>query len=118
MQDIALVAGLVFLYALLSAPLARLSITGPMFFVMGGILLGDAGIDALDFGPGNEGVALLAERLGGPTQTPADMEEELGLPVLDCFASSERNTEHSTDDARAPISPSTGQVERAYVESV
>jgi NhaP-type Na+/H+ or K+/H+ antiporter len=61
MLDVAVIAGVVLLYGVGSKVLSRLWISGPMFFVGAGIILGDAGLAWLEFGPGNEGVELLAE---------------------------------------------------------
>ena len=61
MQDVAVIAGIVLLYGVGSEMLTRRWITGPMFFVGAGIVLGDAGLEWFEFGAGNDGVHLLAE---------------------------------------------------------
>ena len=61
MQDVAVIAGVVLVYGIGSEMLARRWITGPMFFVGAGIILGDAGLGWFEFDAGNEGVHLLAE---------------------------------------------------------
>ncbi len=61
MQDVAIIAGVVLVYGFGSEMLARRWITGPMFFVAAGIVLGDAGLKWFEFSAGNEGVQRLAE---------------------------------------------------------
>ncbi len=60
-QDVAVIAGVVLVFGVGSEVLARRWITGPMFFVGAGIILGDAGLEWFEFGAGNEGVGALAE---------------------------------------------------------
>jgi NhaP-type Na+/H+ or K+/H+ antiporter len=60
-QDVAVIAGVVLVFGVSSEALARYWITGPMFFVAAGIALGDAGLEWVEFGHGNEGVEVLAE---------------------------------------------------------
>lgn len=61
MQDVAVIAGVMLLYGIGSGVLSRSWITGPMFFLGAGIVLGDVGLAWFDFDAGTEGVQLLAE---------------------------------------------------------
>jgi NhaP-type Na+/H+ or K+/H+ antiporter len=60
-SEVAVVAGFVFAYALVSRRLQTTWVTGPMVFVAAGIILGEAGVGALDFGMDEGPVRLLAE---------------------------------------------------------
>jgi NhaP-type Na+/H+ or K+/H+ antiporter len=59
--SIAIVAGFVFAYALVSRRLETTSVTGPMLFVGCGILLGSSGLDILEVATDEGAVRILAE---------------------------------------------------------
>lgn len=59
--DIAIVAGFVIAYGLVSRRVEHSVLTGPMLFVTFGLLVGSAGFDVLEFGLDSSGVELLAE---------------------------------------------------------
>jgi NhaP-type Na+/H+ or K+/H+ antiporter len=59
--EVAVVAGFVVAYALVSRRLETTWVTGPMVFVAAGIVLGEVGVGALDFGMGDGPVRVLAE---------------------------------------------------------
>jgi NhaP-type Na+/H+ or K+/H+ antiporter len=59
--EIALVAGLVVAYALVSRRLESTPVTGPMVFVGFGVLIGSGGLDIIDIGMGEGAVRVLAE---------------------------------------------------------
>ncbi len=59
--DIAVVAGFVLAYALVSRRLERTPATGPMVFVAFGILIGTAGLDVVELGMDEGAVRTLAE---------------------------------------------------------
>ncbi|MFQ5966891.1 MAG: cation:proton antiporter [Acidimicrobiia bacterium] len=58
---LALVALSFVLYALISRRLSRSPITGPMIFVVAGILIGPGSLDALDVSVASQGIGLLLE---------------------------------------------------------
>ena len=59
--EVALVAGLVVLFALVSRRIEGTSITAPMVFVGAGLLIGPEAFDLVDLDVGNESLAVLAE---------------------------------------------------------
>lgn len=59
--DVALIAGFVVLYGLVSRRIERSLLTGPMVFVAFGLLVGTSGVDILDLDLGSSGVEVLAE---------------------------------------------------------
>ncbi|MEM7141228.1 MAG: cation:proton antiporter [Actinomycetota bacterium] len=59
--DIAIIAGFVIAYGLVSRRVEHSLLTGPMLFVGFGLLMGSAGFDVLDFGLDSAGVEVLAE---------------------------------------------------------
>lgn len=59
--DVAVVAGFVFVYGLVSRKVEHSPLTGPMIFVAFGLAVGTAGLDVLDLDLGSGGVELLAE---------------------------------------------------------
>ena len=59
--DVALVAGFVIAYGLVSRKVEHSVLTGPMVFVAFGLVTGTAGLDLLDLDLGSTGVELLAE---------------------------------------------------------
>jgi NhaP-type Na+/H+ or K+/H+ antiporter len=59
--DLALIAGFVVAYGLLSRKVEHSSLTGPMVFVAFGLIVGSAGFDILDLDVKSTGVELLAE---------------------------------------------------------
>jgi NhaP-type Na+/H+ or K+/H+ antiporter len=61
MTELAIVAGAVLAYALVSRRLESTVVTAPMVFVAAGILLGPTGIDAIELGLGEGAVRTLAE---------------------------------------------------------
>jgi NhaP-type Na+/H+ or K+/H+ antiporter len=61
LEELAIVAGFVIVFALVSRRLERTWLTGPMVFVAAGIMLGPAGIDVLGFGMDAGPVRVLAE---------------------------------------------------------
>ncbi|MDW3219835.1 MAG: cation:proton antiporter [Acidimicrobiales bacterium] len=60
-SDIAIIAGFVIAYGLVSRRVEHSLLTGPMLFVGFGLLVGSAGFDVLDFGLDSTGVEVLAE---------------------------------------------------------
>ncbi|GJM38053.1 MAG: sodium:proton antiporter [Acidimicrobiales bacterium] len=60
-SDIAIIAGFVIAYGLVSRRVEHSLLTGPMLFVGFGLLVGSAGFDVLDFRLDSTGVELLAE---------------------------------------------------------
>jgi len=61
MIDVAVVAGFVIAYGLVSRKVEHSPLTGPMIFVGFGLMVGTAGFDVLDLQLGSTGVELLAE---------------------------------------------------------
>ncbi len=59
--DIGLIAAFLVAYGLISARIERSPLTGPMFFVGFGLLIGSEGFDVVDLSLDSEGVELLAE---------------------------------------------------------
>src|ERR1700684_1408745 len=60
-SDLALVAGIVFLWGTLSARLERFDVTAPIIFVLAGLLLTHGPLAPLGFAPSHELVKTLAE---------------------------------------------------------
>lgn len=61
MFSLALFAGLIFAYALVSKRLATTSITGPMMFMVFGLIVGPKALDLVSLGLGSGFVQLLLE---------------------------------------------------------
>lgn len=59
--DVAMIAGFVIAYGLISHRVERSVLTGPMLFVAFGLLMGSAGFDVLDLSLDSSGVEILAE---------------------------------------------------------
>ena len=59
--DVALIAGFVVAYGLLSRKVEQSVLTGPMIFVAFGLVVGTPGLDIVEIDLGSTGVALLAE---------------------------------------------------------
>ena len=61
MTGLVILAATVLLYVLVSSVLDRASITGPLFLMVAGAILGTGGLDVLNLNVGNESIRVLAE---------------------------------------------------------